>query len=202
MSALSKFGRVDSARSHDESRKIICCCCSKKVKQSNKSIKVEWNIVTLSQKICVQWIFSKQHLSSNWYLWFLSVDTQGNGKGNFEKLLVNNFLKSSLIEQLLFRILRTLVESSLNFLTTRTWFHPHPKLELTRTRTAAVLCAKLPEKYLTTGNLLYNTLTLWGPNPKHQLLPLPKYYQSVQNVFVKWVRENLISVLNSQNVLN
>ena len=40
MSALSKFGRVDSARSHDELRKIICCVCSKKVKQSKTSIKV------------------------------------------------------------------------------------------------------------------------------------------------------------------
>ena len=34
MSALSKFGKLESARTHDESRAIVCCVCWKKVKQN------------------------------------------------------------------------------------------------------------------------------------------------------------------------
>ena len=38
--AMSKFGRVDKPRTHEESRAIVCCVCSKKVKQDKHSIKI------------------------------------------------------------------------------------------------------------------------------------------------------------------
>ena len=40
LSAMSKFGRVDKPRTHEESRAIVCCVCSKKVKQDKHSIKI------------------------------------------------------------------------------------------------------------------------------------------------------------------
>ena len=36
MASLSKFGKLDSARTHEQSRAIVCCCCGKKVKVNKK----------------------------------------------------------------------------------------------------------------------------------------------------------------------
>jgi ribosomal protein S26 len=34
MSTLSKFGRQETARTHDEARAIVCCVCGRKVKKN------------------------------------------------------------------------------------------------------------------------------------------------------------------------
>ena len=36
MSAASKFGKLVSARTHEEARALICCACWKKVKKNNQ----------------------------------------------------------------------------------------------------------------------------------------------------------------------
>ena len=36
MASLSKFGKLDSARTHEQCRAIVCCCCGKKVKVNKK----------------------------------------------------------------------------------------------------------------------------------------------------------------------
>ena len=40
MSTLSKFGKIKTPRSHDESRAVVCCVCSKKLKVSQHSYKI------------------------------------------------------------------------------------------------------------------------------------------------------------------
>ena len=36
MAALSKFGRFEAPRTHDQARSIICCVCGRKVKVNTK----------------------------------------------------------------------------------------------------------------------------------------------------------------------
>ena len=36
MAVSSKFGRVETSRTHEEARQVVCCVCSRKVSQANK----------------------------------------------------------------------------------------------------------------------------------------------------------------------
>ena len=47
MASLSKFGKIESARTHDEARAIVCCVCARKVKVNKKGGIVK----TLSAKL-------------------------------------------------------------------------------------------------------------------------------------------------------
>ena len=47
MANLSKFGRLDSARTHEQARAIICCVCGRKVRKN----KTGGTVTVVSEKL-------------------------------------------------------------------------------------------------------------------------------------------------------
>ena len=147
MAALSKFGRVATARSHDECRQVVCCVCSKKVKQKNKR---SGTIKVISEKmsnLVRQYVFGGYSVQNPFHPTAL-CDSCRLTLCDFEKVLAFRELSQPQTYILYFRIQIRQVESCLLYLTMRTWPPLHPSQEQQWIRHASVKFVKLLEPLL------------------------------------------------------